>query len=254
MIPLSKQVNWKKVLFRCHCFQDILTPAKDAIKKANGEMGQTAIKRLVKVYAFEKWGREEIITADSLTKGIEQEGLGIELVNRVEGKKFVKNEERIENSFFSGIPDMFEGKDIRKAKLIADNKCPFSAQTFLENEINELKKIYDAQLHCYADLCQSPKAAVYFTLVDSPESIILKKINKLKWDMGVIDDSVDDEFKQAVAELEFNHRFDDIPEKERVIKVEVQIENQKILAAHAAAEKAREWLAEFDELRMSRYK
>lgn len=254
MIVLSKQVNWKKVLIRCHCLADILTPPRDAKAKAAGEMGQTAIKRLIKIYALEKWGREEIVATDPLVKGIMQEGLGIELINRLEGEKFVKNEERLENDFISGTPDFFKGKDIRKAKLIGDCKCAYTAQSFLENEITELKKLYDVQLNGYGILGNCTKGAVYFTLVNAPESMVLKQLNKLKWEMGVIDETVHPEYQQAAAELEFNRKFDDIPEKERLIKIEVDIDNEKAEQIEKAVVKAREWLAEFDELRMSRYK
>lgn len=253
MVILSKQINWKKVLIRCHALGDILTPAKDAKVKAEGGMGQTAIKRLIKVYAFEKWGREENISTDQILKGIMQEGIGIKLINTLEKEKFVKNDERLENNFFSGVPDFFKGKELRKAKLLGDNKCAYTAESFLLNEIAELKKIYDWQMTGYGSLSGCPKAAVYFTLVNAPDLIIQKQLNKLRYDMGVIDESVNIEYQQAAAELQFNRTFDDIPEKERLIKIEVDIDNEKVIQAEAAVIKSREWLANFDETRMSRY-
>lgn len=248
------KINWKQIKIRCHALGNICTPAKDAAQKAAGQMGQMAVKQLVKIYALEKWGREEKIVADPLTKGILQEGLGIELINLIEGEKFIKNEERIENDFFSGIPDFFKGKEIRKAKLIGDNKSAYTAQSFLENEISELKKIYQWQMTGYGSIASCPKAAVYFTLVSAPESMILKQLNKLKWEMGVIDEAVNKEYQEAAAEIRFNMTFDDIPEKERVIRVDFDVDNEMVKRGEAAVIKAREWLAEFDEQRLSRYK
>lgn len=246
--------DWSKVKIRCHALGMLLTAAKDKAKKDAGEFGATAEKQLIRIYALEKWGREEKLVTDPIQKGIIQEGLGIELINRVEGETFVKNEERLDNEFITGIPDMFKGKNLAAAKLIGDNKCAYTAQSFLENEITELKKIYRVQMNGYCDLSGSKKAAVYFTLVSAPETMILKWQNKLKWDMGVIDESVNSEYRELADDIRYQMTFEDIPETERLIKIEVEREDELIEEIHDVVVRARKWLAEFDAKRLARYK
>ncbi len=255
----EKKINWKSVLFRCHCMGDLLTEARDAKKKAAGEFGSTAITRLKKIYVLERWGREEILKTDAITKGVLQEQLGIDLINLVEGEKFVKNEERIESDILSGIPDFFKGKEIRKAKFIGDNKCSESATSFIEKEeepgeIEKLSKQNEAQLNCYFLLSGAQEGAIYHTLVDAPEETIQKKISKLRYEMGVIDDTVNADFQHEVALIKHNHIFSDIPEKERVIKIFAKADNKLIEKIESVVKKGREWLAEFDDKRLSRYK
>lgn len=252
MKVLTKQINWNKLPMRCHCMSDLLMEPREKAKKEAGELGETAKKRLIKVYALEKWGREMQLRTDPILKGLMQEGIGIDLINELEGEKFQKNEERIVNDFFSGVPDFYKGKEITKAKYVGDNKCAYTLESFLFNELVE-KKEHAAQLNCYFSLTGAAKGAVYYTLVNAPLTIIQKHLYKLKMDMGIIDEEASPEYKEAAAEMVFNMTFDDVPAQERLIKVDLEADNDLILKMEVAVVKGREWLADFDEKRLSRY-
>lgn len=230
----------------------LMTPPKDKIKKDNGELGDTCIKGLMQVYALERYGRERKLDAPQIRKGLGVEQESIDLINLLLETKYQKNEERITNEFWSGIPDMYEGKNILKAKSVRDAKSCWDIHSFLINEIEDPKKIWYWQIQSYLDLCNSPVGYLDMTLINAPAVILLEEQRKLMWKMGVATEDNPD-YKQAAAEKEFDLTFNDIPKEERHIPLEIVRNDEDILRARKQAVKWREWLAEFDDKRMSRY-
>lgn len=258
MVGTVKKIDWKKVLLRPHMVGQIMTPPKDAAKKAAGEFGDTAIKGLINIYILERFGREQKLDTAAIRKGLGVEDIGIEMISELTGEKYVKNEERVFNEYFSGVIDMFKGKNIRKAVHVRDHKGSWDLWSFIPNALTEptmasVGKIYWYQGQCYCDLTNSQKFILDFTLQDAPEQILVEEKRKLMWKMGVATEENSD-YKLAAAEKEFTLMFGDILKQLKHISIEIPRNDTDIEAAQQAAIKSRKWMADFDEQYLSRCK
>lgn len=250
---MTEKINWKTLPIRCSCLGQIMTEAKDKATKDAGGLGKTCIAHLAKIYVWEKYGRRKDIVTAAMSKGTFVEEDSITLISQVEKKMYKKNEERIVNEFLSGTPDMYDGKSILKATYVKDAKSAWDLESFIKNETDGLDKNYYWQLQGYFDLTGAKRGSVDFCLVNTPPHLIVEEKKKLFYKMNApTEENID--YKIACAELEYNMIFDDIPPEERVIKFEVDRNDEDIERAHQKVIQCREWLAEFDEMRMKRYK
>ena len=253
-----KEIKWDELLIRCHMIGAIMTPPKDAARKAAGEFGDTALIGLQKIYILERFGREQKLDTVAINKGLGVESIGIEMINRLTGENYKKNEERVNNKWFSGIPDMWKGTNIYKSKVVRDHKGNYDLFSFLPNldtkpTMSEVGKPYWYQGQSYMDICNCPVFYLDYTLQDMPPALLYGEMRKLGWKMGIATDE-DPEYKKAVAELEFNLTYGDIPDELKHISIKIERNEDDIQAARYAVERARKYLAAFDERFMSRYK
>lgn len=89
------------------------------------------------------------------------------------------------------------------------------------------------------------RGEVCYVLVNTPESILNGEKYRLLTRMDVATEE-NQEYKIAVAELEYNHLFNDIPPIERVIRIQYQYDQEIMNTVYRKVEKCREWLSEFD--------
>ena len=115
-------MNWNEILIRCSSIGNIMTEPKEKAAKDAGELSKTAKTHLKNVYIQEKYGREKDIVTKQMQKGIEVEEESITLLSRFQKKMLVKNEERLNNDYITGLPDIYEGESIRNADSITDIK------------------------------------------------------------------------------------------------------------------------------------
>jgi hypothetical protein len=221
------------------------------------ELSQTAKTYLKEVYGEFKYGRREDFSSKYTEKGNLSEEACITMLSRLDKKLYKKNEERLENAFLTGIPDIFEGELIREAEYIIDNKSSWSLRTFLAVLMEKLDRDYWSQIHGYFDLTGASKGEVSYCLVDCPENILQEEkmwlLNRMVSRLQAATE-FSPAYMEAAAELERLHRFDDIPIQERRIKFEVVREQTFIDSVHEKVKKARIWLAEFEAFHLNGHK
>lgn len=184
-------------------------------KRDNPELSETTKKRLIKIFAFEHYGRTEDITSKYLEKGVTMEENAITLYSLVKKKFFKKNEERLYNKFTTGLPDLWDGEReiIQDAEEIIDIKSSWSLITFLNAKID--KKInhdYKWQGNTYLYLVPTAKRfRLAYCLVNSPAKLILDEKRKIQNQLGFIDPDMadqDEQYKERCRAIERNHIFD----------------------------------------------
>ena len=106
----------------------------DLIKRRDAppELSDTAKTLVRKTWLKYEKGIYSQIKSKYLDKGIFKEEDSISLITEVEGVLYVKNEERINNEYFSGEADIV--KDFEDKRLIIDTKTSWSAETFFSAE------------------------------------------------------------------------------------------------------------------------
>lgn len=196
------------------------------------------------VYAFQKYGKYSVskdIGGRETQKGKEVEDESLALVSFLEGKKIIKNQDRIEDDWFSGHPDAFEGGSILNAYIIHDVKSPWDAETFFANLNKDLPTVYYWQMQGYMALTNAPIAYVHFCLVNTPERFIKDASDRILRNGEYISD-ISPDFLLAQKELINNMTFTDMPATERRIKFTVERNDADILKAREQVERCREYL------------
>jgi len=227
-----------------------MTEPKEKAAKDAGELSKTAKTHLKNVYIQEKYGREKDIVTKQMQKGIEVEEESITLLSRFQKKMLVKNEERLNNDYITGLPDIYEGESIRNADSITDIKSSYDLFTFMANVGEGLDNQYYYQLQGYMALSGAKSAYIAYCLVDTPLHIINAEKYKLLRSLDVISEESPEFIKQAIK-IESNMLFSDIPKEERVLIFPVERNEEVINKIYDKVIKAREYLKEFELLHLN---
>lgn len=235
-------VNWEKVKFRASSWGNLLAESKD--KKE--PVGKTAAAELIKIYNYERYGRKKDVTSPAMDKGklVENDSIGI--FGKVEGQEFEKNEEKFENDFFTGHPDIIHENSVY------DIKSSWELDTFTIKLLETIDKGYEAQLNCYYDLTGAQGGAIVYCLADCPPEVLLGEKRKLLYALNVISEE-SPEYIRASINLENLLTFPDIDLRERVIKLEVPRNDELIQKMKAKVPIFREWLHNFHQKHLSLY-
>jgi len=244
--------DFSTIKFRASSWGNLLTEPTTKAAKEAGELSETCKKELIKIYCSEVYGRKKDITTKQMEKGILAEDDSIRLFSQVEGKMYFKNDEPLENEWFSGHPDIFIGDNIQNAIEVSDIKTSWSLDTFMPKLIEEPDRGYVAQLNCYYSLTGAKIGHLVYCLVSAPQSIIESEKKALLWRMNVATEYAT-EYLEAALEMEKLMIFEDIDYRERVIKHFIPRDEELIEKMKAKVPKMRQWLQEFHEKHLNQY-
>ena len=199
---------------------------------------QPHLSETVKTYLKELWiaetyGREKDIMNKYMKKGLLAEEDSITLLTNVLGRFFIKNEERFENEYIKGTPDIID------AESIIDIKTSWDLWTFGKAEVT---KNYYWQLMGYMWLTGKKRAYLDYCLVDAPYELIQDELRKLSWKMMMID-TQDPLYLEAEEKIEHAMTFGDIPPNIRVKTFHVDFSYNDIEALKKRIEECRNYLS-----------
>lgn len=232
---------------------DILIPKLEICKDEEVPLSTGCKSFLAGVYAYEKYGKwspSKDIGSRQTEKGKEVEPDGLALVSVLDGVILEKNETRIEDNWFSGLPDAFEGPNVAQAEIVHDIKCPWDIESFFSVLGKPLSEQYYWQMQGYMALTDAKVAYVHFCLVNTPERFIKDTADKLLRVLNVVSNE-SPAFKQAEMELWNNMTFTDIPPEDRRIKFIVERNDEDIELARKRVEQCRSYLEQFENLHTS---
>ena len=262
-----KAVDFSNYKFRCSSLGKLMTTPKEQITekqlKTIGEMEikkglkgltdkqQTELDRLIEkrdnsprlskttmtylkeVYIEEVFGRHKDLESKYLDKGNFAEEDSLTLVTNVEKKMYVKNKEELSNDFISGTPDVIEKDEI------IDIKTCWDIYTFFDKD--ESNKDYFWQLQGYMKLKEYGKARLIYTLVDTPEHLIVSEKTRRTYKNLIEEGSK--EMAEMEAEVELNMTFKDIPEKMRMKSFEFKYDKESMDILEGRIIASREYLS-----------
>src|SRR6185312_10742265 len=99
-------MDWNKWKCRCSSLHVLFVEPQKKADKDAGNLSATAKKHLYKVYIQEKWGRSRDITTKQMEKGHLVEKEIIDILSFLDDTLYSKNEERRENEWIQGCPDI----------------------------------------------------------------------------------------------------------------------------------------------------
>lgn len=245
------QINWNTIRFRASSWGNLLTEPVTKADKEAGKLSVTCQKELIKIYNREVYGRVKDITTKQMDKGIQGEPDSIKLLSLVEGELFFKNEEKLENEWFTGHPDLILNKEDGTLE-VWDIKTSWEMDSFMPKLIEEPDKGYIAQLNCYYSLLQADGGAISYCLVSAPPQILEAEKRKLLFSMNVATE-FSPEYIKAAEELTKLMVFDDIAPEERVIVQRVPRNEELIQKMKDKVPVFREWLKDFHKKHLELY-
>ena len=198
MIELAHQISTARV--RCSKSHTIMTNiASDKLTKGHITFAKQFLREL-------KYGRTTQVKSKYIDKGHACEEDAITLLSRIKGVFLKKNEERIENDFLSGTPDLYVGESIRKATEGYDTKCSWSLDTFPFPD-DELPGDYLFQNHGYMALTGASKWTTAYCLVNATGPLILNEKYILLRKLGDVPDNTP-AYVEGCKAIEKNLIFD----------------------------------------------
>ena len=206
------------------------------------EIGETCKAHLLECFVTQKYGRYKDITNKFIEKGLLAEEDSIDLYTLVKDKLFIKNEELIQNDFFVGTPDLFEGETIKTASIIIDLKTSWDIFTFFQSMHKSVDKKYFWQLQAYMDLTGATEGRLVYCLVNTPYKLVEDEKKKLTWTMAVIDTDEDKAYIEACKRIDKNTNYDDIPIEEKYIEFIIKRDQEAIDKAHERVKICRNFL------------
>lgn len=206
------------------------------------------LKRLYGFLKYGKWSASKEKGNKYTDKGKLAEPDAIALVNFLDSTKYIKNEERFENEFLSGIPDIIDVKDDKP--YIGDVKASWDWETFAENLGKGINPLYWWQIQGYFDLKDVEQGEISYCLVDTPESILNSERMSLARKMDALT-LESPEYRLAEAIMINNLTFSDIPEIERRLKFPVLRDEVAIQKIHDTIPKCRDYLFELQEMHLT---
>ena len=135
--------------------------------KVKSEILSETAKSYIKMKAKEDYfGFKTSITTKPMLKGIDWEEESIALVNQVRGTFYVKNNERFENEYLTGQPDIILDD------CIIDIKTSWSLETWPAIPDEGINKDYEWQLRAYCWLLNKQYAELIYCMIDTDDSLL----------------------------------------------------------------------------------
>lgn len=214
--------------FRCSSIGDIMTEPRSKSE----EFSKTAMKRAVEAYIMSKYNRfPKDITSDAIRKGLMVEDDAIDILSRVDGKLYLKNETRFTNDYITGEPDIVSDD-------IVDIKSSFDIFSFFSSKF-DYEKDYWWQLQGYMALTGKKSARLAYVLCDTPDVIIESMKRKAWYDLGSpFDDTISGKIGM---QIEINAKYD-LPDAERVHIHHIEYDNEAIERVYQRVADLRLWI------------
>lgn len=235
---LAKVENWSSKVAE-------LEPIKD-----DEPLPQTAKSYLKKYYAYLKYGKwsAALDKGNKYTnKGKLAEGDSIALLSFLDKKELTKNEERLENEYLTGVPDILVRDSELRVIYIYDAKTSWDVETFFDNLDKDLNPLYWWQVQGYMALTGCDVSEVSYCLVNTPEVLLEGEKYALLRRFDVVTEE-DPTFKKAYKELLNNMIFDDMPIESRRLKFLVERDEEAIQKIYKRVAKCREYLDRLQEM------
>lgn len=213
-------------------------------------LSETAIKELIKTYAFEEYGCSGISYGGNwipTEKGRLAEPGAVELLSKLDGIPYKKNEKLYKGRWFKGIPDIIVKNEDKSVKKVIEIKIPTSLADYFHVLNGGLDLQHEWQMRGYLDIFKCAAGEVIYCLVNMPEVIYeaeKQRITNVLTNISAPQEEIERQLKQLHANMHYDH----IPESQRIIRFPVEHDHNLIKSAHQRVKLARTHLQKMHEL------
>lgn len=204
----SNEVN--TVRFRASSAGKLMTNPRSKKAREAGELSQTAKSMIEMAYLQNQYGASEPIVTKEMLKGHMVEPDSVKLLDKVlpsaEYRKLYRGP-RKKNAFFSG------SCDIELSDTIEDIKSSWSLITFFKTRRNTIPETYYGQGQVYMDLYKKDKFRLCYTLVSTPEELLIREESRLR---HMYNGEESKDYQEAIEQLWSIHKVDHIASEDRL--------------------------------------
>lgn len=189
-----------------------------------GSVSTSFKKALYEDYAYSQFGAGKVaLTGDKpiqFDKGEVAEPDAIQLLSKIDGIEYKKNDTLHYNKFFKGIPDIviMEGDKIVGVK---DVKVPLDLPNFLERVDGDYLKDDAWEMRAYLDILGLKEGEICYCLVDLPASYRKRRLGEHKLRMELLGYEPG-RIKRRLKQIERSMIYDYIPEHLKVKRFTIE--------------------------------
>lgn len=195
--------DFSKHLFRCSQLPILMKKSKKT-----GELSETTKSLLDEIYIEKVFLRKKIIVSKYLEKGNKKENESISLYRKLTQVFCKKNDEVYQNNYLIGTPDLILDY------TVIDIKTCWDIFTFFKKDEKSAHDDYYWQLYAYAWLCDKSSMQLAYCLVDNDEFTIFDEFKKIKYGLGLDDESP--ELSEIEAQLVTNNQYTDLKINQKI--------------------------------------
>lgn len=209
-------------------------------RDAPPELNKAVKSELLNIYIQEVYGKNKIISSKPMIKGTQLEDESISLYRKFTQDFTSKNEDKLENNYLCGTPDLI------KSDRVIDIKTPYDIWTFAPVTEDQAMSDYYWQLVGYMILTQKPTAELAYCLTSHTELMIVDETRRIAYMENLLDDDGDPEKHDRLLYIEDqvrkNYSYEDIPLKKRVKRYELNISEKAKTMLYNQLDLCREYL------------
>lgn len=222
----------------------------DKINRFNDpELSQSAIKYLIKRYAWEKYNKKTAATGfmrSPAAKGNELEDEAVIMLSELDKVKYIKPEVSTSNNFILGKCDIL----CPEQNKIVDIKTAWNINTFLPCLTTQLSRQYWFQMQGYLEIYNADYGEVCFMLLNTPIHLVERERAKYteKYVFGEINR---ERYDEEMEKLDLAFNYNKIPEKRRVIRYIINRCPEILPRIYQRVKRCREWLNHFEKVHLT---
>jgi hypothetical protein len=207
-------------------------------------LSKTLISSIINRYGHMVYGKKKAAVGDMfsfLRKGTDLELEGVELLSKIDKIQYQRNLETVSNEYLVAKPDII---CLEKDKIV-DVKINWNFNSYLKARTSPLDKKYWFQAQGYCEIFNVSQVEVSFLLLNTPPDLVEKEKLRLlnKFVAGEIER---DKFESSMENLDAALTYNNIPVRRRNFKYVVKRVPGIFDDVYKKVEKARAWLADFD--------
>jgi hypothetical protein len=207
-------------------------------------LSKTTISAIIKQYGWLVYNKKVAAKGDALSflkKGSDMEGEAVELLSKIDKKKYSLITDTTENDYLVGRCDIYSPDESK----VIDTKISWNVNAFLKARTTPISKKYWFQMQGYMELYNVNETEVVFLLLNTPPELIEREKVKLhnRFMIGEIDR---EKYELDMENIESAFTYSSTPMKKRYFRYKVKREPQIFEGIYKKVEKARIWMTEFD--------
>lgn len=192
-----------------------------------GSVSSTFKKSLYEYYAYSRFGAGKVsLTGDKpiqFDKGEVAEPDAVQLLSKIDGVEYKKNDVLYSNKYFKGIPDILI-KEGEKIVGVKDVKVPLDLPSFLERVDGDYLKDDAWEMRGYLDILGLPEGEICYCLVNLPIAYRKRRLEEHRIRMELLGYE-QGRIKKRLKQIERSMVYDYIPEELRVCRFKVERKN-----------------------------
>lgn len=209
------------------------------------------LSEIILIYTYEMYGKTKISRGNdsphAAEKGNMAEPAAIELISKIDGIKYEKNDQVFENNWFRGIPDVIVRNGKGKVEKIIEVKASYDLPSFIMSMRKEETSHNLFETMGYMDLLGCKNAEIVHCLVDMPDKIVSFEEKRLKeryrW-LELEDDDMNGRIEKAIN----NMIYTDIPEELKLFRRSVTYNKLTMKDVKRRVTSSRKWIKEVHEM------